>query len=218
MAVTVIPGPKIQNLIDQHQWGSLELDELGPFVTGSGVTSHVARQARAGSGSTASSTAWVKSGTLLCWSAGQNLGVIDWTKPITLHLVLCMDAATTNGKSRVSWGKSAADGEGDLARKAIGIRVDNLGLKGIVHDGTSETTVDLSATLVENTTYRVMMKSDGSGNVEWFLDGVSKGSSSAGPTTTGTAGESVIQIESANNADAAAHTIRVADAKYYIEQ
>ena len=78
--------------------------------------------------------------------------------------------------------------------------------------------MDLSTTLTLMTTYRITIKSDGAGNVEWLVDGVSKGSSSAGPAVTGTADESCWQLETANNADVASQSLQVHDVKYYMEQ
>ena len=218
MSITFNPGPKIPAFLDREQWGQLELAARATTNTGSGSSSNTERNARVTTGTTASSTSLVRSTNQTGWSAGKDVGIIDWAKPIILHLVLTLRFSTTNAEARVSLGKTTGDGVGDLARKAIGIRMDNAALKGIVHNGTSEAVVDLSTTLTLMTTYRITIKSDGAGNVEWLVDGVSKGSSSAGPAVTGTADESCWQLETANNADVASQSLQVHDVKYYMEQ
>lgn len=218
MSINFNPGPKILAILDAHQWGQIELNELTPTVGGTGITKHNARFARIDSGATTLGTAELKTTDEAGWSAGENRKAINWTKPITLHMVVSLRGSTTNGESRVSLGKTAADGIGDLARQAIGIRLDANALKGICHNGTSETVVDLSTTLALNIANRITIYSDGAGNVEWLVNKVSKGSSANGPATNGTTDESVWQAESANNANNAIQSLVVHDIKYYLEQ
>ena len=211
------PGPKITALLDQQQWTDLSPIWPTAAVTGSGGTSATLRRLAVDTGVSATSTALRRTGSDTCWSIGQGGTVLDWTKRIVLHFII-RAVGTTNGVSRISLGKTTGDGMGNLARKGIGIRLDNLAVKGQAHNGTDLATVDLSTTLTGSNTYRLSITSDGAGNIEWFVDGVSKGSSTGGPSALGTAGESVIQIEADNGGDAAQQYLQIADAKLYVEQ
>lgn len=211
--------PRFLAIIDQGQW--VDINNFQGTITassGSGQAATGLRRALTRTGATAGSTASVRTDTTMGWSTGQGHNVLDWSKRIVLHAVFTPSDSTSNGISRLTLGKGSATGVGDLADKGIGLQIDQLALKGIVHDGTSGATVDLSATLTEGTTYAVTIVSDGSGNLEWFLDGASKGSSSAGPTGLATAGFVALQSEVDNGADSAFHELIVHDVKAYVEQ
>ena len=96
--------------------------------------------------------------------------------------------------------------------------VEDDALKGIAHNGTSEATVDLSTTLTANILTRVTIVSDGAGNIEWFVDGVSKGTTSAGPTGDSPSHAGLIQVEADNGGDAAGQGISLHSIKIYVEQ
>lgn len=81
---------------------------------------------------------------------------------------------STNGQA---WVKIDVDASGDPTGKAIGWRFDDLAAKGIVHDGSSLTIVDLNTALVANITYELFIKFIAGDKVEWYVNGVLKGSS-----------------------------------------
>jgi hypothetical protein len=116
---------------------------------------------------------------------------------------------TTNGLARISMGKTSADGVGALGRKGIGIQIAALALAGQVHDGSSVTTTSTLKTITEDEVVDVYIVSDGGGNVEWFFDDVSIGTSTGGPAVVGTAAESRIYVEVDNGADSAVQRIEV---------
>ena len=172
-------------------------------VTGSGSYTNTLGRLSASSGTTASSNSRVSTGTLTCLSPGQAQWILDWAKRCVLRFNFTVINATTNGISRAQWGRSGDVNDlANLDAKGIGIRIDNLALKGLAHNGTSLRVVNLNTTLVAGTTYRMRIVSDGAGNVEWFLDGVSKGTSAAGPSSAGSLPNTSIQITAENGADA----------------
>ena len=208
----------LRDLIDQDGWQSLPINAgWTTVVTGSGAVTQAPRKQQVATGATASSTALARITNQAGWSAGKGYEVINWSKRIHIKLFLCVPSGTTNGIARVMMGKNDT-GVDAFTKKGIGIQVENLAFKGIVHDGTSGATIDLSTTLTAGTLYRVLITSDGAGNVEWSLDGVSKGTSAAGPTGDGTAQMNHVHHEVDNGGDAAAQTSYISDIKIYVEQ
>ena len=217
--VTLRAQPKFLAIIDQGQW--VDLSNFSGFTaatSGSGATASGPRRAVTASGTTAGSTASLRTPTEGGWSSGQDQEVVDWSKKIVLHAICASIDATTNGISRMTLGKATGTGVGALASKGIGIQIEDLALKGIVHNGTTGATVDLSTTLVDERVYAVTIVSDGSGKVEWFLDGTSKGTSSGGPSGLAATGACLLQMEVDNGADASLHTLTVYGIKAYVEQ
>lgn len=212
-----VPGPKILNLFDQGQWATMELGEwMNISTTGSGNVAHVARRLDVSTGATATSTARVRSHSETGWSIGHPVGVIDWSKKVVTQVIFAAMAGTTNGATRLVIGKTTGAGVGDLATKGIGIKIENLALKGHVHNGTEAADIDLSTTLTASQVYRILIVSDGAGNVEWFVNKARKGATTAGPSVTGSAGESTIQVEADNGGDTADQGILVIDLKTYM--
>ena len=217
--VTLRTQSKFLAIIDQGQWVDLSnFAALLAATSGTGATAAGPRRAVTASGATAGSTASLRTHTEVGGSSGQDHEVIDWSKKIVLHAICASVDATTNGISRMTLGKGTGTGVGALASKGVGIQIEDLALKGVVHDGTTGATVDLSTALVDDRVYAVTIVSDGSGNVEWFLDGTSKGTSSGGPSGLAMTGACLLQMEVDNGADAAAQGLVVHDVKVYVEQ
>lgn len=219
MSINFSPGPKIQNLLDQDQWWRISnYNGMTTALTGTGLTERSAAHLTASSGTTASSTALARTTEKLKLSKGKTFKVIDWSKRIVIFFPLVSSVGTTNGISRFTLGKDTSNGIGALDDKGVGIQIDNLALKGIVHDGSSGATVDFSLTMTDEQVYLMKIVSDGAGNIEWSVDGVSKGTSNGGPTGDGTNGNSVIQLEADNGGDSAGQTVRIGSLAIYVEQ
>lgn len=173
-------------------------------ITNSGAGGGQQRSLRLDSGTTASSTV---SGHMNRNDIGMTTGVghdvIDWTKHILVHVRFNPQEATTNGISLFTLGKSTGDGVGDLNNRGIGFKISNLALAGHVHDGTSATTTSTFTTLTEKIVVDLLIISNGSGTVEWFLDGISQDTGTGGPSAAGTAADSIFQGEVDNGGDAA---------------
>ena len=217
---TFQPGPKFLAMIDQGQWVTIyNFTDFAQTVAGSAATSRSIRRGRVTTGTTASSTGLLRGGTgQLGWSKGSAKDIINWSKKIAIALVISQSDATTNGVSRFKFGADSGTAVQALANKGIGISIEDNALKGIVHDGSSGATIDLSTTLTDEQVYLMQIVSDGAGNVEWFVDDLSKGTSAAGPTGDGLANDTIIKIECENNADTADQDFTVHDLKIYVEQ
>ena len=219
MSINFNPGPKILALIDQGGWHTISnYTDLANSVTGTGSVEKLWTTLGVITGTTASSTARARSSASMFWSKGKDRQIINWSKKIVLQFPIAQSSATTNGVGRFTLGKDTANGIGGMDEKGIGIQIDDDALKGIVHDGTSGNTIDLSVTLTDEQAYLLTIVSDGAGNVEWFVDGISKGASSDGPTGDSPSGNTVIQLEAANNADSATQVIRLGPLSTYVEQ
>ncbi len=219
MSINFNPGPKIQNLLDQGIWWTIaNYTQLTQSVTGTGSTGRSFPNLAVFTGTTAASTSLAQSVGQTKLSRGKSQVVIDWSKKVELVFTLVLDTATTNGIARFTLGKSTSDGVGALANKGLGIQIENLALKGLAHNGSSLATVDFSLAMTTPIVYQVKIVSDGAGNVEWFVDGVSKGSTAGGPSSEGTGGDSAFQLEADNGADSAAVTVRLGPLSIYVEQ
>jgi len=114
-------------------------------------------------------------------------------------------ARSTNGQK---WYKIDSDTVGDPTTRAIGFREDYYALKGIVHDGTNLHVIDLGVTLNENQSYRYFLKFIPNDKVEWYVDGVLKGSSTDIPTAEkSSATYAIMSVK--NNADNADNVVRI---------
>jgi hypothetical protein len=183
-------------------------------VTGSASASNRPGALQANTNATAGSTASVRTGNALGLCNGVARNKIDWSKPLFMSISFATAGTTTAGHSRVTLGKSGSDGIGALVGHGVGIEIEDDSLLGIVHDGTSQTR-GAFATLTDEAVYRVDIISDGAGNVDFHLNGnPSAGSSTTdGPSVLSASGDSVLQVESMNDTDAAAQNITVFDIK-----
>ena len=174
-------------------------------ITGSGAGGNNNRALRLDSGTTATSTVSGHSDRdELGITTGVAADVIDWAKRVVVQVRFMPEEATTNGISLFTLGKSGTDGVGDLNNRGIGFKISNLALAGHVHDGTSAATTSTLSTLTENIVYDVVIVSEGVRPlVTWYLDGISIGTSTAGPSAAGTAGDNRFQGEVDNGGDTA---------------
>lgn len=201
-----------------NQWGQVPLDNWRDAVTGTGATSFLTRRKRIETGATAFSTARSAIDNEGHWSQGLNRSIINWNKYIVFSVPVSLLSVTTNGQVWLYWGSEYDDTVGDPDSSGIGFRIDDQALKGITHNGTSLDAVDLSTTIATFTTYVLTTVSDGSGNVEWFVNDSSVGTSTGGPTGGSDFGHDSIRFLAANNADSSLVRAQIADLKYYVEK
>ena len=190
---------------------AIETDEwtIGDIAnTGAGAAD--LRSLRLNSGTTGSSTVSGHNNRAdIGITAGVDRNVINWAKRIVVKVRFTPVDATTNGVTLFTLGKDLTVGIGDLTNAGIGFKISNLALAGHVHDGTSATTTSTFSTLTEDIVVDLVIVHDGNlPLVTWFLDGTNIGTSTAGPTAAGTAGDSIFQFEVANT-DAAQQQIGV---------
>ena len=181
-------------------------DMSNPFnetQTGSGGSADKIRNLTLYTGLTAGSTHAYKFESASTTGYGKSNSV-DFAHKMTIRAVLTLVSATTDGDLWFWIGTDAArTADLNAGWHAIGFKIEHKSLKGIVANGGGASIVDLSADLTTgSTTYQIVVSSDGNGNVEWFLDGVSKGTSSDGPTGNAMIANTGIGV--ANGGDSAA--------------
>jgi hypothetical protein len=147
------------------------------------------------------------------WSRAAVYRVADWSKRVVFSVRAVSQGNTTNGVNRILLGPNVGDSIQDLDDNGIGFIIDNLAIKGQTHDGTSLEEVDLSTSLTSGTTATLTAISDGAGNVEYFVNGVSKGTGTGGPSDSSTTGHDSIAVMSENNADSASQRVTVCHIK-----
>ena len=155
------PTPSILAIIDRDEWYSgHNFSTYTSAVTGSAFATKGIKKMIVGTGTTAGSTAVIRSSNDQGLSSGKDRDSLNWSKRILVHIFTNQILTTTNGISRFSLGKNTTLGA--LADKGIGIQIANGALSGIVHDGSSGASVDLSTTMVNGIVIRVTIHSDGS--------------------------------------------------------
>jgi len=146
---------------------------------------------RLGTGSTASSTARGR-GFGFGWV---DYSVSDFQWFISMYARL---SATTCQQ----WYKIDSDTSGDPTTYAIGFRADYDALKGIVHNGSSLTVVDLGVTLIQSEGYSLFLNFIHGNKIEWYVNGAKKGESTNVPTGLKNSNTWCV-ISAQNNASAA---------------
>jgi len=143
-------------------------------VVGSGDTSQTIERIAMSTGTTANSSA--KLHTVL---GGLNQGLADysgmtWDKK--LYIKVDLARVTYNSEAVARLQLKAVGTIGELADKGVGIRIDNIALKGESY-GTALGVVDLAVTLTNARTKQIVIVLDPSiPKVEWWIDEVLKGS------------------------------------------
>lgn len=133
--------------------------------------------------------------------AGGSAG-IDWSKRIELDFRLVIPGASSDANSvgRVILGKASNSGvAGDPSVAAMGIRFTNGGNFVILaHDGTTLSTTTTSTAITGNIAVDISLVSNGSGTIELFVNGVSAGTRTGGPTGIGSTNENGLHFEAEN--------------------
>ncbi len=186
--------------------GEFPMGGLIPVSVG-GSYSAVARANDLDTGAVLGQTGIAVTTTATGFSQGKARDVIAWGKPHHWRCELSMLAHTANGVARIIIGDPGVV-PANPAAPAIGIRIDDLAVKGLAF-GAALQTVDLATNLVALQTTIIDIQSDGDGNVKWFINGVAKGNTALGPNADGAAGDSRVTVSVANNADAANQTMTI---------
>ncbi len=198
-------------------WRSIALAGWASTVTGGGVVTTSPELLQIRNSPPVAGTGYLNTTNGMGLSRGQGVAAIDWTKAIGLSFKLTpASAANATAVTRFTLGKNPVLGV--LAERGIGIQIDNMALKGIVHDGTSGATVDLNTALSVFTTVQVLIISDGAGNVTWWVNDVSVGTTAAGPKTLGNANFGALQFEMDDGGTATAYDPRMHGLKLLVGQ
>jgi uncharacterized membrane protein len=188
------------------QWEVVwDANTLQTVVNGS--TSPLTRMVVVQTGTTANSraqreAAGVGSNDIFMASPSQNQTFLDFSKQVTVGFAfapISVSGATSEIYFRLG---QAAGTSGNLAARGIGIRIANLTLTGVVHNGTTlNTSATLKTLVAGSVTTWVVMQSDGAGNVAFYIDGVLAATLTGGPTSG--IGGSTFAVECLNGATAA---------------
>ena len=147
-------------------------DFIETGIVGSGNTAREFRHLKVSTGGQADSQAVAR---VQIWTeiTGDLPGLdSNYDKPYEIEFFMGMEDDRIDSKSWLDLALTTVDPN----NKAIGFRIDNLAAKGIVHNGTALTVVDLGTTLAVNSVYRLKVIHTPGDKVEWFINGVSKGS------------------------------------------
>jgi hypothetical protein len=127
------------------------------------------------------------------WSSGNAYTTPDWSKVAGFSVMAYRPSIGfgSGNTIRITLGKSSSGGT--LSTRGIGIDIApaNTYVKILAHNGTTLTTTDstmLVTAYANLSTRNITVVSYGNGTVEFFMNGVSYGTSSGGPTTAGGTG------------------------------
>jgi hypothetical protein len=179
---------------------------------GSGAVTQVVRRAAALTGTTANSAA-----TIYRDLNPSAEGASNWTKKHELIFVAMLQTATANGKAYLGFGRTMTSTPGDPTNSFMGFRVDNLALRGLVHDGTNLYVIDLGLELARDEGHLFKVLLIPGSKIEFYLDGAKKGETdhyipSGAPTFER------VGIWAENNGDEASQGLAVVQITYKIER
>lgn len=131
---------------------------------------------------------------------------------IDMGWVIGMEGDVANSKTYLMYGLNYT--AGDPTVEALGFRIDNLSVKGIVHDGSSLHVVDLATTLTNNGIFELSLVFTAGSKLEWFINGVLKGESTNIPSGTKTISIHKISVQTTNGTTADGQAISCYKATY----
>lgn len=175
---------------DRYLNSGLEFDEFittdftnwETHFTNTGEASRNAHRLRIGTGGTADSIATGYCSVFNAIDSATPVGYGFFDIDVTIGWVIGMEGDVATSKSYLVYGLQYTASDPTL--KSFGFRIDNLAVKGIVHNGTSLTVVDLSTTMTQSSVFRLKAVFTAGNKIEWFINGVSKGESINIPSGT----------------------------------
>jgi hypothetical protein len=208
--------PKYLDVMFDGTFGELLApDTFTETVTGSGIIGLTPRRYFVGTGTTATSTALMRTTDFVSWSRGKARRTINWSKRVDFVVDCSAPGGTTNGITRVTIGKHTGDGIADLTDKGIGFKFLDRAIHGHYY-GSSAKNIDLSTSMSSDNVASIRVTSYGDGRVEWYVNDVLAGSATDGPTGDSTTSHTCAQAETDNGGDAASQQIDLASWRYRI--
>lgn len=205
---------------DRYLNSGLEFDEMvitdftnwETHFTNTGEASKEAHKLRIHTGATANSiaTCYCSIFNTVDFEIPAGYGFFDISA--TIGWVIGMEDSVATSKTYLVYGLQYTASDPTL--KSFGFRIDNLAAKGIVHNGTSLTVVDLSTTLTPNSVFRLKAVFTAGDKIEWFINGVSKGSSTSIPSGTFETGCYKLSAQTTNGATATSQAMNCYKATY----
>ena len=172
-------------------------DFVEQAVAGTGAVTVASRETKLDSGATNSSTAraYLMGGGQTMWQLGAGVqSKINWDKRVVMSAMVSCFKQSVGGIGRLYLGPAPADAVQDLDDKGIGFDLTALVLTGVTYGSSLQTDTLGTTSLVDETPAVLTVTSDGLGNVEWFVNGVSKGTDAGGPTGLSTVNHDNIVI------------------------
>jgi hypothetical protein len=179
-------------------------------VTGSGIANRNDFSGDIATGSTPSSRAQLSFPTtinsvFLMHGVGPN--ICDFSKRITAGFAFSWITKSTNGKFFLRIGANTST-SGDLSGRGFGICVADTTVVGQTHNGTSLNNSSTLATIGSSETVFVVIQSDGTGNVSFYINGTFVSTITGGPTVNG-GNNFGISCEVLNGADSSSSRIQL---------
>ena len=182
------------------------MEGLAAGTTSNGGTTAVTTVLDANSGSTANGAALVYQ-NILPFSRGA--GEVDFSKPYAVEFTVKVVASTTNGVSRVIFGKISTTA-GDSTVPCVGVEIRDNAIYSHHRNGSSLNQTNLGKSAVDGNWTKVAIHSDGSGNVLYYVDGEFACALTGGPTAV-TASNALLVAETTNGGDSSGQRIQVSN-------
>jgi hypothetical protein len=182
-----------------HDWTNWEAS-----ITGTGVVTVTNNLAELRSGSVSGGSAVISRVITNARGLVDDNFSFDQTSEIQFHIFLPI--STFRGTSQIHIANTTADIE--ATNIGFGFRIDDNALKGVYANGTTLTVVDLVTILSAGVGYIIRAKLTAGTKIEWFVNGVLKGSATAGLPAGSVTGVRIV-LGARNNADNANQGLRV---------
>ena len=122
----------------------------------------------------------------------------DFSKRFTAGFAIIWLFSSTNGKLFIRIGENSND-SGDLSGRGVGICIANTSIVGQVHNGTTRNDSSSIGTASAANTIFVVIQSDGSGNVDFYINDSLATTLTGGPTSV--TSQFGIAVEALNGSD-----------------
>ena len=190
----------------QYRSAIVAMEGLAAGTTSNGGTTAVTTVLDANSSATPNGAALVYQ-NILPFSRGA--GEIDFSKPYAVEFTAKVVSSTTNGVSRIIFGKISTTA-GDSTVPCLGVEIRDNAIYSHHRNGSTLTQASLGKNAVDGNWTKIGIHSDGSGNVHYYVDGEFAAALTGGPTAV-TAGNALLVAETANGGDSSGQRIQASN-------
>lgn len=138
-------------------------------------------------------------GSVFLASPGVNPGLCSWARRITIGFSMNWVSSSTNGQLYIRIGQNASTA-GDLSGAGVGFRINNTTMVAQCHNGSALNTSGTLMSVAASQQVDIVIQSDGTGNVYYYLNGSLATTLTGGPTTSSSF---FIAADATNGSDAA---------------
>lgn len=168
---------------------------LTPAVTGTGTTSAQETFAQLRTGATGASTARLFSTEAVAGLTNNSVFNADFGSPFVFSFYVSRIGAGASSVSRIQFKRTQADGA--LVAPGLGLVINNYDLVGESY-GSTLASVNLGFTLVDSRAYQVDIVTYPGVRVEWWVNGVLRGTTSTATEIPSGSGACYLQASAAN--------------------